>query len=138
MRDLAKLEAKKFLDSEPKPKFLSIQRKERDIDFITIFVNEVKPHISDTLVVLSVTDDSTNPSSSGQLVLTGNSELVEKFAPRYSSQTATVLITCFGYRVSELMGAKGMLKDGKFSAKVANLSKRAKLDELIKSELGIN
>ena len=35
------------------------------------------------------------------------------------------------------MGAKGFLKDGKFAAKVANLNKRSKLDEIIKSELNL-
>jgi len=118
MRDLAKLEAKKFLDMPSKPKYVSIHRKESDGDFITIFLNEVKQEISDTLVVLSVTDDSTDLNSSGQLALAGNQELIQQFIPK----------------VCELMSVKGVLKDGKYSAKVANLSKRAKLDDLLKCE----
>ena len=85
MKDLAKLEAKKFLDLNPKPKFYSIHRKESDYDFVTIFINEVKPQINDTLIVISVTDDSTNPSSSGQLAIAGNEEMVQKFIQKYNN-----------------------------------------------------
>ncbi|CAG2173316.1 unnamed protein product [Oppiella nova] len=44
-------------------------------------LNEVKQEISDTLVVLSVTDDSTDLNSSGQLALAGNQELIQQFIP---------------------------------------------------------
>lgn len=89
MRDLAKLEAQKFLDLEPKPKFYSIHRKESDTDFITLFINEVKNAINDSLVVISVTDDSINPNSSGQITLAGNPALIQQFSSKYVS-TATV------------------------------------------------
>jgi hypothetical protein len=84
MRDLAKLEAQHFLDLESKPKFYSIHRKESDSDFITIFLNEVKDAINDTLIVLSVTDDSTNPNSSGQITLAGNEAFVQQFSSKYT------------------------------------------------------
>ncbi|CAG2105383.1 unnamed protein product [Medioppia subpectinata] len=118
MRDLAKLEAKKFLELTEKPKYISIHRKESDVDFITFFLSEVKDKTNNTLFVLSVTDDSTDVNSGGQLALAGNQELVQRLIPI----------------ISGLMPVKGVLKDGKYSGKVANLSKRAKLDELLKSE----
>jgi len=37
-----------------------------------------------------------------------------------------------------MLTGKGALKDGKFQAKVANLSKRSKVDEMIKNELESN
>ena len=92
MRDLAKMEAKKFLELNPKPKFYSIHRKESDSDFISIFLNEVKPQINDTLIVISVTDDSTNPNSSGQLTIAGDTQLIDKFIPKYFKQLIKFII----------------------------------------------
>ncbi|XP_054156494.1 alanyl-tRNA editing protein Aarsd1-B-like isoform X2 [Oppia nitens] len=123
MRDLAKLEAKNFLEMNPKPKYVSIHRKESDIDFITIYLMEVKQHIDNTLVVLTVTDDSTNSNSSGQLALAGNQDLIQRFIPK----------------LLEIMpNTKGFLKDGKYAAKVDNLAKRSKLDDILKCEFGDN
>lgn len=69
-RELAILEAEKFINLKPKPRYHFINRKDGHYDFANIFINEIKSEITGCLIFICIADDS-SLNSSGQITMIG-------------------------------------------------------------------
>lgn len=116
LRDLALAEAKLFKQLDPPPKFYTFHRREADAEFMSIFANEVGNE--DVLLFLTAGDEK----GSGQFLLAGQDEIVSACGPR----------------VCELLDGKGFMKHGKFQGKANCLSKRGKVEDLLKEALSLD
>ncbi|KAM7310176.1 putative alanyl-tRNA synthetase [Ixodes scapularis] len=110
LRDLALAEAKLFKQLDPLPKFFSFHRREADAEFMSIFANEVGN--KDVLLFLTAGDEK----GSGQFLLAGRDDIVSAYGPR----------------VCQLLDGKGFMKHGKFQGKANCLSKRGKVEDLLR------
>ncbi|KAG0432928.1 hypothetical protein HPB47_020390 [Ixodes persulcatus] len=110
LRDLALAEANLFKQLDPLPKFFSFHRREADAEFMSIFANEVGN--KDVLLFLTAGDEK----GSGQFLLAGRDEIV----------------SAYGSRVCQLLDGKGFMKHGKFQGKANCLSKRGKVEDLLR------
>ncbi|XP_067139212.1 alanyl-tRNA editing protein Aarsd1-B [Centruroides vittatus] len=109
-RDLAIAQAQLFKQLDPCPQFYSLHRKDAEAEFMSIFSGEV----NDKNVLLFLTTGDIK--GSGHMLITGPQEILEKYGPK----------------ICELLEGKGAGKNGRFQAKVNNLSKRPQAEELLK------
>uniref|UniRef100_A0A0C9R2Z1 Putative alanyl-trna editing protein aarsd1-b n=1 Tax=Amblyomma americanum TaxID=6943 RepID=A0A0C9R2Z1_AMBAM len=113
LRDLAVAEAKLLKQQEPLPAFHTFHRREADAEFMAIFANE----LADKKVLLFLTGG--DERGSGQFLISGPENIISAVGPK----------------VCELLDGKGFLKHGKFQGKANALSKRNRVEELLKEVL---
>lgn len=111
MRDLAIAQAQQFKQIKPSPQYFSLHRKDAEAEFMSIFSGEV----NDKNILLFLTTGDIK--GSGHMLITGPQNILEEYGPK----------------VCELLEGKGVGKNGRFQAKVNNLSKRSKAEELLKN-----
>jgi len=112
LRDVAVLEADRFIRLPERPSFMFLHRREGDNEFMNIIVNQV----NDPSVVffLSTGDEK----GTGLFLLSGPEETITKIHPQ----------------VAEILKAKGACKNGRFQGKASKLSKRHLVEKLIQDE----
>lgn len=114
LRDVARLEAKCFNLQEPKPNFFSLHRTDAEMDFISVFLGEVKS--DETLFFLTVGD----PKGGGHMVLSGPLQAVDTYGPQ----------------VCKILEGKGAVNNAKFQGKVKKLCNVPEAEKLLKDVFG--
>jgi len=109
LRDVALMEANRFLSYEDRPSFMFLHRKEGDNEFMNIIVNQVND--PSVLFFLSTGDEK----GAGMFLLSGPEET----------------IGALHAQVAEILEAKGACKNGRFQGKANKLSKRHIIEKLI-------
>lgn len=116
LRDLAVAEAKLLKQQGPLPEFHAFHRREADAEFMAIFANELAAER--VLLFLTCGDER----GCGQFLISGPENIISAIGPK----------------VCKLLDGKGFLKHGKFQGKANALSKRNKVEELLKETLTVN
>lgn len=110
-RELALIEAQQFKTQEPLPRYHSFHKQDAELEFLTIFVNEVN---NKTITFFLTTGDL---KGLGQVMLIGDPVILENTVPR----------------LCEILEAKGVAKNGRFQGKVLRMNKRVEAEKLVKS-----
>jgi len=117
LKELAVFEANKIKQSDPKPLYCVVHRKEGDSDFISALLKELDDN--DMLCVITVGDEKAGP---GQLVVTGEATLVQ----------------AIGKELCVLLDGKGGGKGQRFNAKINNLKSIGQIEETVQAHLFVN
>lgn len=116
LREMAVVEAQRLKALQPRPSYFSSHRREGNVEYMTIFANEVADE--NTVLFLTVGDER----GAGQMLLSGRSDFVAAVGPR----------------VITVLNGKGAAKGTKFQGKVQDLGKRGAAEDTIKSALDLS
>ncbi|UXI21253.1 acireductone dioxygenase [Sarcoptes scabiei] len=120
IKNLAKLEAQKYLNLSNFSRFYSLHRKEDNYDFISTFLNNIEASLlNERLILISILDDSDQSNGSGQIVLAGKIDLVQK--------ASEIALNSFD--------VKGSISQQRFRGRIANVTKISELETSIRTAI---
>lgn len=115
LREIAKLEASKVVETAKLQGYICKHRDDGDMDYINVFVNELKEHTKDCVVMVSAGETKTG----GMFVINGPENIVAAIGPK----------------ISEMLEGKGGGKKNRYQGKANSFKKLPDVRKLVEESL---
>ena len=115
LKEIAKLEAAQLVELAKKQGYICKHREDGDMDYINVFVNELREHEKNCLMMVATGEIKTG----GMFVVNGPENIVTKIGPK----------------ISEVLDGKGGGKKNRYQGKAASFKKLSDVETIIKDFL---
>ena len=112
LKEIAKLEALQMVDVAKSEGYICRHREDGDMDYINVFINELKEHTNECVMLVSGGDNKMG----GMFILTGPENVVVNAGPK----------------ISELLDGKGGGKKNRYQGKAGNFKKISQAENILK------
>lgn len=115
LKEIAKLEALQLKEKIKSEGYICKHREDGDMDYINVFINELKEHAPECLIFVATGDTK----SGGMFVVNGPETVVAKLGPK----------------ISEALDGKGGGKKNRYQGKANGFKKLSSVEQLLKESL---